>query len=559
LVAENTIDEAEAPAEEEQHQAPAPEQQDPFDRAADYFRQARGGSFGAGAAEPDTEQQTSDWLARRDHHAAAISTLSQPELTGYEQPSEPETEYEHEPEAEAESASEEPEAPSGASWWQRLRASAKAAEPAADDVSEDFTANSFEPAGSFGQPGEPERAPFLESAEADVQADSPSETEWSEFAAKSWGDASPAASETSEPEPDLQEAEAKIRETLRSALEHSDEAPAPAPAFLKTEDDGAGAASSWRSRWDLGASDDNADETPAAGAFRSAHSDRFPFASPFGADANADEEEEDAPFKLTGKHAKFPVYGSRDDDEAGAAGQDEEAGLHNHPFENDIEDAFRSAGVPKRPAKAASDQLGDQEPLEDFGSLFDERFVRAGEEGSLGDGFEEDAAALQARLESTDLAAYERTRSYGGLAVAAAWAVFFSIVSGIALAFVSFRHDIMAALPGTRSLYQNLGFQVADNAVDFSDVSYRWTTVEGKPMIEVTGQVINVTERTVKVPRVLINVRDGARRDPVKATASVQAELLAPRESTNFTLEFVSPSKDVSQIELEFDHSQTSR
>jgi hypothetical protein len=57
----------------------------------------------------------------------------------------------------------------------------------------------------------------------------------------------------------------------------------------------------------------------------------------------------------------------------------------------------------------------------------------------------------------------------------------------------------------------------------------------------------------VTVPRVLINVRDAEKMGTVKATASVPTDTLAPRESASFTLEFLSPPQNISQIELEFD------
>ena len=191
--------------------------------------------------------------------------------------------------------------------------------------------------------------------------------------------------------------------------------------------------------------------------------------------------------------------------------------------------------------------------MSDFDKLYDEQAAGA----QLGPEFyDEDAAALQAELESTDLAAYETRRSGGGLAVAAAWAVFFSVISGVALALVTLRSEIMAALPGTTSLYRAIGFDVAESGIDFADVSYRWTMAQGKPMIEVKGQVVNITDRRLTVPRVLINVRDSQSSDTVKVTASVPTESLAPRESATFTLEFMSPPKNISQIELEFDRNR---
>ncbi len=267
-------------------------------------------------------------------------------------------------------------------------------------------------------------------------------------------------------------------------------------------------------------------------------------------DDDPDEGEEDeAPFRLTGLSAKRPVYSAEDDEEdTGEA----DAAQFEAGFRSDIEDAFRAAPLSKRPVEPETAHRGGA--LSDFDRLFDEQ--AAADQAGTGFYDEDAAAALQAELESTDLAAYENRRGGGGLAVAAAWAVFFSVVSGVALAVVALRSEIMTALPGTTSLYRAIGFDVAERGIDFADVSYRWTTAQGKPMIEVKGQVVNVTDRRVAVPRVLINVRDSESSDPVKVTASVPTESLAPRESASFTLEFVSPPKNISQIELEFDRNR---
>jgi hypothetical protein len=269
------------------------------------------------------------------------------------------------------------------------------------------------------------------------------------------------------------------------------------------------------------------------------------------------EEEEDPPFRLTGKSAKTVIFGtpSREaEDEEDTDIEPEDAGEM---------DTFPRATAPQFiRSQAAAEAIDDraayeeEEPREDFDRLYNRQFQDNDEDYGPRGGFDDDIASLQADLERTDLTHYEHKHSFGGLAVVAAWAGFLSIVSGVVLAMVSFRQDIMVALPGTADLYRSLGFQIADHGVDFAKVNYRWTTADGKPMIEVTGEVVNVTDRPVRVPRVLVNVRDTVGTDAVKATASVPREELAPRESASFTLDFVSPPENVAQIELEFDHSR---
>jgi hypothetical protein len=256
LTPENTEEEAEIPLMEEQPQPGEAEQRDPFDRAADYMRQARGVDAASEAGhEPDEERQATDWLARRDHHAAAISTLSQPDFAGYEQPSAPdmaeryvepqaEAEAEHETDtgisadSHAEDEPEAPRAPATESWWQRLRSTAKfgsqpEAEPeprpeaAEEDVSERFSASNFDFRNeradeSDDQDGQPDERRFAEepAALASAFAANPkvSEPSWPEFSAAAWRETSPPVPDVAEP--DFEEAEAEIREALRSELEN---------------------------------------------------------------------------------------------------------------------------------------------------------------------------------------------------------------------------------------------------------------------------------------------------------------------------------------------------
>lgn len=271
----------------------------------------------------------------------------------------------------------------------------------------------------------------------------------------------------------------------------------------------------------------------------------------------AGEQEQEPQFPLTGEDAKPQAFGAADDSDDAADVVHEESGDLG-AFHGETMDAPDDDGTYRdqhRDAMVGGEGGYDETP-DDFSDLYDEQFQNDGWRRNPADDVESDLAALQSELETTDLTAYEHQRSYGGLAVFAAWCVFLSVISGLVLALVSFRQEIMVALPGTAEFYRVVGFETADGGVDFADVRYRWTNANGLPMIEVTGQVVNRTDRAVRVPRVLVNVRDAAGSDPVSTTASVPREELAPRESASFTLEFLSPPENVAQIELEFDRSR---
>lgn len=223
-------------------------------------------------------------------------------------------------------------------------------------------------------------------------------------------------------------------------------------------------------------------------------------------------------------------------------------------FENDIAGIFRQQMQAKRNFGPASRAKTSGDDFTDYDIESDEATAMADDRYMADSPLDADAAALQAALEGSLRQRHtEESRSgAGGLALAAAWAVFLSVLSGVMLAFVNFREDVVVALPGMGELYHAVGLGVEEQQIDFGNVNYRWTVADGKPMIEVTGQIINMTDREIAVPRVLINVRDKENGDPVKATATLRSDPLSARETADFTLEFISPSKSISQIELAF-------
>lgn len=184
-----------------------------------------------------------------------------------------------------------------------------------------------------------------------------------------------------------------------------------------------------------------------------------------------------------------------------------------------------------------------------YGNQFDDAAERHAGEDGFGEpltGFHDDD-----RLDTVDEAYLAEHQSRSGLAVAAGWVAFLSLMGGLLLGIVNFRQDVMAALPGTVNMYRMLGYEIGLNKVDLASVDYKWSEIDGRPAIELRGEVINITDKSVKVPPVLVNVRSTSGA-VLKAEATVPTDELGPRDSATFTLELVSPPEDVSHIELEF-------
>jgi hypothetical protein len=336
------------------------------------------------------------------------------------------------------------------------------------------------------------------------------------------------------------DAESSVRQVFRSALDepdaagpdefdpHGGESAISHPVFTDpdTEEPSLGANPEWPPRGIAAEDASLAPASPPGDASQQAFSDRW---KTFAASGRLAEADADAALTADGQ-------------------QDAEN------FENDIAGIFRQQMQAKRSfghaprARTAGDGFTDYDmESSQAAAMADDRYMADSP-------LDADAAALQAALEGSLRARHteESRGGVGGLALAAAWAVFLSVLSGVMLAFINFREDIVVALPGMGELYRAVGLGVEEQQIDFGKVNYRWTVADGKPMIEVTGQIVNMTDREIAVPRVLINVLDKESGDPVKATATLRSDPLAARETADFTLEFISPSKSISQIELAF-------
>jgi predicted Zn finger-like uncharacterized protein len=487
--------------------------------------------------EEDDLPRISSWRSEREQFATSISTLSEPSAEDYGVSGEPtanavgETNW-----ADEEAGQDEAE-----NW-------PKDARDAGLEVDERIEI--------FG--GADARFQTLNRTDADdddqPQADAPA----SENTGGSWASRlmrlrqSPFGRRQQE-QPD--DAAAAIRQALNSALEQPDDGGAAKSHFRKLSPERFGGLTDQESAPEGGAGrftrfGGSLDQDRREGELAEPRQSPFAFAGRARIEPEDDQDENEPSFRLNTQSARTPIFG-------GARDLDEEAEREAGQFgadrlQTDFEGAFGTADD-------AAKEAGAFEGSEDFGNLYDSHFERENSERDPRDVLNEDLAALQMELEGTDVATYDRghpQKSGGGFAVVAAWAVFISVISGVMLALITFRQEIMTALPGTANLYQGLGFQVNHAGIDFADVSYRWRTADGKPMIEVTGQVVNLTSHTVTVPRVLVNVRDAGGSDSVKATANVPARELAPRGRASFSLEFLSPPADVAQIELEFDRNR---
>lgn len=136
--------------------------------------------------------------------------------------------------------------------------------------------------------------------------------------------------------------------------------------------------------------------------------------------------------------------------------------------------------------------------------------------------------------------------------LAAAWAGLILAVLAFGALAVNQRAAIVRALPGSAWVFAALGMPVNVRGLDFHDVAYSWETDAGRIMLEVHGDIVNVTDREVPVPPVVFALRDQVEKEVYKWEEEVMSEPLAPRGRAAFAIRIPTPPKSIKSVQVRF-------
>jgi hypothetical protein len=516
--------------------------------------------------EAPSDDEEEDWAPPPAETRQRTSSLSQPITAAYDGP---------EPEEDAEMSAGEDAADAGdrrALWQRGLPSSGPDADggypipSGAYEVPSDAEDEPDAPYAQTEAPGQPEAdetpAPMAES--------------WSSrFMGPGWRGSrkAPAVEEEEDEDP-----ETFIRESFRSALERTDEEESAAPVHTGHEEEASRPFGSiYDADWNR--SDDEEEDIQAAHDPESAlrqHRASFEedpdtdpaFTEPLhpGPETGHGDpdyfDEDDAPEADTPSFLRRGLRPAEPDEDELYGSEPRHYDAADDEDDDDADRATLARFAPPagRPQPFGMDDEADgianpDEP-QDYDALYGGQFDEAAERrvDDLDDtlvGLRDTDDDQDVDLDALDDVYAPENQGRSGLAVAAGWVAFMSLMGGLLLGVFNFRQDVMAALPGTVNMYRMLGYEVALNKVDFASVNYNWSEIDGRPAIELKGEVINITDETVRVPPVLVNVQSTSGAN-LRAEASVPTDELGPRGSATFTLELVSPPEDVTQIELEF-------
>jgi predicted Zn finger-like uncharacterized protein len=137
-------------------------------------------------------------------------------------------------------------------------------------------------------------------------------------------------------------------------------------------------------------------------------------------------------------------------------------------------------------------------------------------------------------------------------AVTLGWLVLALIVGGVIGTLVLAPSAVMSVLPGAARLYALFGMPVGSHGLAFEGVRYRWTNDGGQNVLEVQGDVVNLTSSPVDVPTVVIALQDESGSEISEWTTEIGEDELAAGGHAPFLRQIPSPPSNVRSVKVRF-------
>jgi hypothetical protein len=208
---------------------------------------------------------------------------------------------------------------------------------------------------------------------------------------------------------------------------------------------------------------------------------------------------------------------------------------------------------PPAPTPAAMTDIFAPGPGLGSDASMDEGFAPAagmapGLDAAMGDA----ALGYDAALADQALPDEKPQRRKGGAIVALGWLALALFVAGVIGALAYAPSAIMSVLPGASRLYSLVGMPVGAGGLTLEQVRYGWTSDGSQSVLEVQGDVVNVTSSPVAVPTVVIALRDAGGAEISEWTTEIGEEQLAGGERAPFLRQIPSPPSNVRSVAVRF-------
>ncbi len=135
-----------------------------------------------------------------------------------------------------------------------------------------------------------------------------------------------------------------------------------------------------------------------------------------------------------------------------------------------------------------------------------------------------------------------------GMMAAMVMAAGLATLSALAL----LREDAMRLFPGTARLFERVGLSASARGLDIVEVQSQLITEQGHELLEVSGRIVNNSQRANKVPVLRFAIRGSAGNELYVWTAAVDTPELAAGDTVRFSRRLASPPPDSQSVMVRF-------
>jgi hypothetical protein len=109
---------------------------------------------------------------------------------------------------------------------------------------------------------------------------------------------------------------------------------------------------------------------------------------------------------------------------------------------------------------------------------------------------------------------------------------------------------VVSMLPGATRLYAALGMPINASGLAFQGVSYGWNQEGEETVLEVKGDIVNLTDAPIKLPIVVVVLLDENGKELSQYTTVAKEEPLGAGEAAPFLAEIASPPAEVRKLKV---------
>ncbi|MEZ5775662.1 MAG: FxLYD domain-containing protein [Hyphomicrobiaceae bacterium] len=133
------------------------------------------------------------------------------------------------------------------------------------------------------------------------------------------------------------------------------------------------------------------------------------------------------------------------------------------------------------------------------------------------------------------------------------WLALVLALAGLIAFLVLGRVEVARALPGSASIYAALGMPVNVRGLVFHDVAYQWSADgKGRPALDISGEIENITDEPVKVPTVVFAFLDEEGLELFSWATPVRRSALPPGKRSRFQARIPAPPEAVHNLQVRF-------